>query len=1084
MSLQGQKAAAGPGRGDIALEKTMASASSLPPLDPAPGASSGLSAKVEARRGAGDGPAPGQGAAGGRGMDRDVDRDVDRDLDPGFDPGFDPATDAGPIPSLPKVSDSFKRFSQTPPEVVDSLRRSRPPPLADEELPRGASIGRYIVVGCIGSGGMGVVYAAYDPELDRKVATKLLRKSTSGGPNGQGRVRLLREAQAMARLSHPQVIGVFDVGTLGDQVFIAMEFVDGGTLTKWLSEAPRSQKEIIEKFTLAGRGLSAAHAAGLVHRDFKPDNVLVGTDGRVRVMDFGLAHSVGSSEERSEDSQAELSPEGSPANSQSTGGALALRLTRTGALLGTPRYMSPEQYEGKKTDPRTDQFSFCVALYEALFKVPPFAGETFSALGHNVVRGRVLAPPPEAKVPAAIRQVILRGLSVRPSDRFPSMDALLEALNPQPQTLSKSWLVTLAVLALAILGNLGYQEVQRRKVALCQGADRSLAGIWEPGRKQSLKQALLGTGQAFAADSWQAVERTLDEYTRDWVAMRTEACNSTVRGEQSKVVHDLRMRCLDRRLDEVAAIVDIMSKPSAPIVESAASAAHNLTPLSGCANIEALTAPTPIPDNPVTRRRVEQVTKQLDAIRAMEQFGNFSEVRVRAEEAVRAAAETNYLPVQAEALYLLGEILDLSGLGQQAEDTLLRAAAAAIEGRDQRLIAQTWILLVQVTGFRLKDYSKARAWAQLADAAIDLLSDQEPMRGQLLLSNCMVASQAIQNDKAIENCRKSLALREKVYGAQSFEAGAVMLIMAGVYRHTAQYARAMELYKEALAIQTHFVGPFHPDVRSATRGIGLLLREQRKYAEADTYFRKALETSEVSLGPRHIRTTDYQILIVANLISQGKLDEAERLARTCVEVREHPTPPDDDPGRRAQAHYFLGEVLRLKGVYEEALGHYRISHDLRESMPGRSEDLIAYTLNSIGETLVAMDNPREGLPYLERALSYRESRPTSERVPATQQALARTEFALARALWALGRPEQRVRALELGYKAQQDYEQYGQRPDNDLELVSKWLSEVSPVGKGKGASLLGTSRPAATNKIPAPARPPRPRTPDKQPPEP
>ncbi|HRI54187.1 MAG TPA: serine/threonine-protein kinase, partial [Pseudomonadota bacterium] len=340
-------------------------------------------------------------------------------------PGLDPTTDSGPIPALPKISESFKRFSQTPPEVVESLRRSRPPPLADEELPRGASIGRYIVVGCIGSGGMGVVYAAYDPELDRKVATKLLRKSTSGGPNGQGRVRLLREAQAMARLSHPQVIGVFDVGTLGDQVFIAMEFVDGGTLTKWLSEAPRTQKEIIEKFTLAGRGLSAAHAAGLVHRDFKPDNVLVGHDGRVRVMDFGLAHSVGSSEERSEDSQAEVSQETSASGSQSMGGALALRLTRTGALLGTPRYMSPEQYEGKKTDPRTDQFSFCVALYEALFKVPPFAGETFSALGHNVVRGRVLSPPPEAKVPAPIRQVILRGLSVRPSDRFPSMDALL-----------------------------------------------------------------------------------------------------------------------------------------------------------------------------------------------------------------------------------------------------------------------------------------------------------------------------------------------------------------------------------------------------------------------------------------------------------------------------------------------------------------------------------------------------------------------------------------------------------------------------------------------------------------------------------
>ncbi len=258
----------------------------------------------------------------------------------------------------------------------------------------------------------------------------------------------------------------------------------------------------------------------------------------------------------------------------------------------------------------------------------------------------------------------------------------------------------------------------------------------------------------------------------------------------------------------------------------------------------------------------------------------------------------------------------------------------------------------------------------------------------------------------------------------------------------------MELYKKALDIQTRYVGPYHPDVRSANRGIGLLLRDQRRFADADAYFHKALETAEVSLGPRHIRTTDYQILIVTNLMSQDKLDEAEQVARSCVEIRNHPSPPDDDPSRRAQGHYFLGEVLFRKGRYEEALTHYRIAHDLREHMPGRTEELIAYSLSSLGETLTAMGNPREGLPYLERALSYRESRPLSERVPVAVQALARTEFALSRTLWALGRPEQKARALELAYKAQQDYEQYGSRPDSELPQVSKWIATISP-SKGK-----------------------------------
>ncbi|MBP6743359.1 MAG: serine/threonine protein kinase, partial [Deltaproteobacteria bacterium] len=193
---------------------------------------------------------------------------------------------------------SIQRLASMPADIQAALKRSLKPKVIDDELPRGAAIGRYIVLSCLGAGGMGVVYAAYDPELDRKVAIKLLRPSSGGSSNtGQGRVRLLREAQAMAKLTHPQVISVYDVGTLNEQVFIAMEFVDGGTLTNWLDNETRTLREIIGMFTLAGRGLQAAHSAGLVHRDFKPDNVLVDKDGRVRVMDFGLARSVGQGEE-------------------------------------------------------------------------------------------------------------------------------------------------------------------------------------------------------------------------------------------------------------------------------------------------------------------------------------------------------------------------------------------------------------------------------------------------------------------------------------------------------------------------------------------------------------------------------------------------------------------------------------------------------------------------------------------------------------------------------------------------------------------------------------------------------------------
>jgi serine/threonine protein kinase len=239
-----------------------------------------------------------------------------------------------------------------------------------EPLARGTQVGRYVLLDAVGSGGMGVVYAAYDPELDRKVAIKLLRFDRLGSEAGErDRLRLQREAQAIARLSHPNVVHVYDVGTFGDQVFVAMEFVAGRTLRQWAEEEPRPWREVVDRFALAGRGLAAAHAAGLIHRDFKPDNVLLGDDGRVRVVDFGLARPAGQ----------QPAPEGERTPS---GGTLAHPLTEWGVVVGTPAYMAPEQLRGEASDERSDQLSFCVSLYETLYGERPFPGGS-SSPGHR-----------------------------------------------------------------------------------------------------------------------------------------------------------------------------------------------------------------------------------------------------------------------------------------------------------------------------------------------------------------------------------------------------------------------------------------------------------------------------------------------------------------------------------------------------------------------------------------------------------------------------------------------------------------------------------------------------------------------------
>src|SRR6185503_5153712 len=218
-------------------------------------------------------------------------------------------------------------------------------------LTPGETVGRYVVLECIGSGSMGIVYTGQDPDLGRRVALKVLRSDSAGGSSGGARRRMLREAQAMARLSHPNVVTIYDVGMHGDEVFLAMELIDGGTLREWLRRARRSWREIVAVFRRAAEGLAAAHAVGLVHRDFKPDNVLVGNDGRVCVTDFGLARpSAAASAER----LAEPPPQGIDS------------MTRTGAIVGTPAYMAPEQIEGGAADERSDLFAFCVAFYEAL----------------------------------------------------------------------------------------------------------------------------------------------------------------------------------------------------------------------------------------------------------------------------------------------------------------------------------------------------------------------------------------------------------------------------------------------------------------------------------------------------------------------------------------------------------------------------------------------------------------------------------------------------------------------------------------------------------------------------------------------
>jgi formylglycine-generating enzyme required for sulfatase activity len=362
---------------------------------------------------------------------------------------------------------------------------------AVEALARGEALGRYIVVERLGAGSAGVVYAAYDPELDRKVALKILRRLETDAGESRRQARFVREAKAIAKLTHPNVVGIFDVGVDDGRVFLAMEHLAGGTLRDWMTAAPnRPWRETVKMFVAVGKGLAAANAAGLVHRDFKPDNVLLDRAGTPKVADFGLVRL----SDLSDDAPVDVTHEEVP--------RADARVTRTGAMAGTPAYMAPEQFRGKPTDGRTDQFAFCVALYEALYGRRPFEAETVFDLAEAVIRERIAPAPKNANVPSWIRRSLLRGLRADPTQRYAKLDDLLAALEADPVARVRR-VLAVSVVAIVLVATFAglYRRSERRRVEF----ERRVAGKLEDGRQvlagaEAIKRRLIeARGRAFAA---------------------------------------------------------------------------------------------------------------------------------------------------------------------------------------------------------------------------------------------------------------------------------------------------------------------------------------------------------------------------------------------------------------------------------------------------------------------------------------------------------------------------------------------------------------------------------------------------------
>ena len=613
-----------------------------------------------------------------------------------------------------------------------------PPPRPEATLTRGASLGRFVVLGLVGRGAMGEVYGAYDPELDRKIAIKLVRaRVDAGGDTTEGRTRLMREAQAAAKISHPNVVVVYDAGTFGERVFIAMEFVEGHTLRYWLQERPRPWQEILDAFLAAGRGLAAAHDKELVHRDFKPDNVMVAAGGQVRVMDFGLARiaDAGSTSDEAPplDGAAWLAPDAAGRSfdfeaTPALGGpplpdSLAMRatfafrdkITATGALLGTPAYMSPEQFQGRPADARSDQFSYCVALYEALYGTRPFFGRTLEELARNVIGGNVVEPGSSRSVPARVRKALERGLHANPQARFATMNDLISEIEKG--------------------AGAGRERFSGQAAA-------KLAGIWEAPlgekpeltpEKEVIRQAFLATGKAYAPASFASTSATLDRYTQRWSELYVEVCEAThVRGEQSAEILDLRMAFLTEGLDDLKALCRLFRDATSEIVANADKAASALGNLERCQDVALVRNLVRPPGDFQTRATVEALRGRLVEVRAIFRVGRVVNALQAVGPLVEDARQLGYGPILAEALLMRGTLEAQSSRPESAAETLQEAFSEAQIARHDEVAAEAAIMMMSIEGYSQSRFDSAEVWARNAEALLRRMGSHDLSVGRVL----------------------------------------------------------------------------------------------------------------------------------------------------------------------------------------------------------------------------------------------------------------------------------------------------------------------------------------------------------------
>jgi len=880
-------------------------------------------------------------------------------------------------------------------------------------LVRGATRGRYVILGQVGEGTTGVVYAAYDPRLDRRVALKFLRHEWTGLAMAEARARLLREAQAMAQLSHPNLVAVYDAGELDGEVHLAMEYVEGATLRAWLDERPRSWREVLHAFLEAGRGVAAAHGAGIVHRDLKPENVMIDRHGRARVTDFGLAR-----------------PSGPGGVAGAAGTAPAPALTRTVALLGTPAYMAPEQLRGEAVDHRADQFGFCVALHEALHGERPFAGDTLEELAAAASAGKVRPAPRGSGVPPWIRRVLLRGLAPDPAARFPSLDALLSALGRDPARARARWAGVALLGLLAVAGGLGVAILKDRAGRVCQAGPERL-GVWDDALRRQGRRAFLSSGLPYAPDAWESARRALDGYAAGWIATYQDACWSHQRREQPAALLDLRMQCLERRRQELGELASLLSSADGGVVEHAVPATGALTPLAACSDAAALAGHARAPEDPARMRKVGTIEAELARVKALTATGRFREALASGEAALAAAREVGHPATLAEALLAVADPASELETSGRPEALLREAVGAALTSHHDEVLARALTALVTMVGDDPPRQAEALRLAEHARGAIAALGPgHEALEGDRLCSVSDVLWGGAGLEDAARAAEQCLAAYQRAIPPNPVLVARAHVALAATRMSMGSLEDAAGEFRAAAQALEAALGPRHPEVAAALADEGAALRDLGDARSALPLLRRALEIREAALGPGSHAAAKTLVHLGRALGDLGRHAEAWAALQRALRISQ-----ERAAWWPCGVTWVLAAMTELqvhRGDIPGALTAARRMAASYTAAVGSDRWILAFALRQEGEAFLTAGRPRQAIARLERCIAVQGMTFTG----AWERAESR--FWLARALVAAGRGG--GRALALAREARDLYRMQGRGYAARAREVEAWLA--------------------------------------------